>query len=137
MGTWDFGPFDNDPAADFAGELDEAVAEERARLVVAVLERVSASGGYLSGKEGDVAVAAAALVAAQCPGGEPVDPSHGPKRPIPGLDDRWVGLALRALERVLGPKSELVEFWDDSGEGLRWRERTARLRRVLEGDDPV
>jgi hypothetical protein len=137
MGTWDFGPFDNDPAADFAGDLDEAAAEERAGLVVAVLERALASGGYLAGKEGEVAVAAVALVAAQCPGGEPVDPSYGPKRPIPGLDARWVGLALRALDRVLGPDSELVELWDDSGEGERWQDRTARLRRVLEGNDPV
>ncbi len=31
MGTWDIGFFDNDTAADFGGDLDEASLEERGR----------------------------------------------------------------------------------------------------------
>ena len=32
MGTWGTGPFDNDTAADFAGDLDDAPPGERERL---------------------------------------------------------------------------------------------------------
>ncbi|MFE5083424.1 DUF4259 domain-containing protein [Streptomyces mirabilis] len=37
--------------------------------------------GYLA--EADEAVAAAALIAAQCPEGEPVDTPYGPETPMP------------------------------------------------------
>ncbi|WP_373024687.1 DUF4259 domain-containing protein [Streptomyces yangpuensis] len=37
MGTWDTGPFDNDTAADFGGDLDEAAREERKPLIRGVL----------------------------------------------------------------------------------------------------
>ncbi|WP_035845111.1 DUF4259 domain-containing protein [Kitasatospora azatica] len=138
MGTWDFGPFDNDAAADFAGELDDAAPDERAALVRAALDRAAATVGYLESDDGEPAVAAAALVAAQCPGGEPVDPAYGPKEPIPGIGRALVEPALRALDRVLGAESELAELWDDSGEGPRWRERLGRLRAALGpwGGDP-
>lgn len=33
MGTWDVGPFDNDTAADFCGDLEEAAAGEREGVV--------------------------------------------------------------------------------------------------------
>ncbi|MFC8766005.1 DUF4259 domain-containing protein, partial [Streptomyces sp. NPDC057193] len=36
MGTWDIGPFDNDTAADFAGDLDEAALEEREAMMGSV-----------------------------------------------------------------------------------------------------
>ena len=39
MGTWGTGPFDNDGAADFAGDLDEAPPAEREALVRGVLAR--------------------------------------------------------------------------------------------------
>ncbi|MGA5302866.1 DUF4259 domain-containing protein [Nucisporomicrobium flavum] len=29
MGTWDVGPFDNDTAADWRGDLDQATPEQR------------------------------------------------------------------------------------------------------------
>jgi hypothetical protein len=37
MGTWDVGPFDNDTAADFGGDLDEAALEEREALISGAL----------------------------------------------------------------------------------------------------
>ncbi|MDI2130528.1 DUF4259 domain-containing protein [Yinghuangia seranimata] len=72
MGTWGTGPFDNDTAADFAATLDEARPEERASIVRGVLTRTVTANGYPA--EADEAIAAAALIAAQCPGGQPVDP---------------------------------------------------------------
>lgn len=44
MGTWDVGPFDNDTAADFGGDLDEAAAAEREGIVSSALTRVKTPG---------------------------------------------------------------------------------------------
>ncbi|MEU6851818.1 DUF4259 domain-containing protein [Actinacidiphila alni] len=41
MGTWDIGPFDNDTAAGFAGDLDEAALEEREPMIRRVLKRAA------------------------------------------------------------------------------------------------
>ena len=62
MGTWGIGPFDNDTAADFAGDLDNALPGEPEALVRGVLTRTVKATGYLD--EGQEAVAAAALIAA-------------------------------------------------------------------------
>ena len=81
MGTWGIGPFDNDTAADFAGHLDDAPPGEREALVRGVLIRTVRATGYLD--EAQEAVAAAALIAAQCPGGRPVETVCGPEQPLP------------------------------------------------------
>ncbi|MGQ5264882.1 DUF4259 domain-containing protein [Micromonospora sp. ZYX-F-536] len=60
--------------ADFAGDLDEATVEARIELAGSVLERV-AGATDLDIFDAPRAVAAAALAAAQCPGGEPIDSS--------------------------------------------------------------
>ncbi|MET9435828.1 DUF4259 domain-containing protein [Streptomyces sp. NPDC006551] len=129
MGTWDVGPFDNDTAADFCGDLDEATAGEREGIVCGTLTRVIDTAGYLEAPESEEAVAAAALVAAQCPGGEAADPVHGPEEPLPdltGLRD----LALQALDRVMTEPSELMELWEES-DGDPWRANIRRLQNVL------
>ncbi|MCX5410292.1 DUF4259 domain-containing protein [Streptomyces sp. NBC_00335] len=129
MGTWDVGPFDNDTAADFGGDLDEAAAGERGDIVRAALTRVIDTVGCLEAPEADKAVAAAALVAAQCPGGEPADPVYGPEEPLPDLTG-LLDLALRALDRVMTEPSELMELWDES-EGGPWRANIHGLQNVL------
>ncbi|MHB9856202.1 DUF4259 domain-containing protein [Streptomyces krungchingensis] len=129
MGTWDVGPFDNDTAADFCGDLDEAVAGQREGIVRGAFTRVIDTTDYLEAPDSDVAVAAAALVAAQCPGGEPADPVYGPDEPLPdltGLRD----LAFRALHRVMTEPSELMELWAES-DGGPWRANIRHLQRVL------
>ncbi|MFE9423922.1 DUF4259 domain-containing protein [Kitasatospora sp. NPDC006697] len=131
MGTWDFGPFDNDGAADFADTLDRSPIGARPGLVRAALLAAPASGAELDADLGQEAVAAAALVAARCRGGEPVNPVWGPQEEIPGLGGELVGLAVRALDAVTGPGSELAELWAESGEGERWQEVVARLRGIL------
>ncbi|MEU9034118.1 DUF4259 domain-containing protein [Streptomyces sp. NPDC048352] len=134
MGTWDVGPFDNDTAADFCGDLDEAAAGEREGLVRGALVRVVDTVDVLEAPRADEAVAAAALVASQCPGGEPADPVYGPEEPLPdltGLRD----LALRALDRVMTGPSELMDLW--AGEdGGPWRANVRRLQDVLAPRDP-
>ncbi|MEE1761325.1 DUF4259 domain-containing protein [Streptomyces sp. SP18BB07] len=81
MGTWNTGPFDNDTAADFAGDLDDAKSEEREALIRGVLTRPVDVTGWLT--EGEEAVAAAALIAVRCPGGAPIDTPFGPEEPMP------------------------------------------------------
>ncbi|MGF1427578.1 DUF4259 domain-containing protein [Kitasatospora sp. LaBMicrA B282] len=130
MGTWDAGPFDNDTAADFSCQLDEVAPDQRPALLRAALDRALA-GGYLDGEDGAQAVAAAALVAAQCPGGEPIDPAYAPRSAIPLLGPEYAGLALDVLDRVAGAESELAELWADSGEQARWVAVLERLRLVL------
>ncbi|MFC7265736.1 DUF4259 domain-containing protein [Streptomyces lutosisoli] len=129
MGTWDVGPFDNDTAADFGGDLDEVAAGEREGIVRSALTRVIDTAAYLEAPESEVAVAATALVAAQCPGGEPADRIYGPEEPLPdltGLRD----LALQALDRIMTEPSELMDLWAES-DGGPWRANIRRLQNVL------
>ncbi|MFD9573191.1 DUF4259 domain-containing protein [Streptomyces sp. NPDC059982] len=129
MGTWDIGPFDNDTAADFGGDLDEAAASEREGVVRGTLTHAIDTVGYLEAPESERAVAAAALVASQCPGGEAADPIYGPEDPLPdltGLRD----LALQALDRVMTEPSELMDLWAES-DGGRWRANIRGLQKAL------
>ncbi|MEV0523069.1 DUF4259 domain-containing protein [Streptomyces sp. NPDC050439] len=130
MGTWDVGPFDNDTAADFCGDLDDAPAEDRLSLVRAALSDAAEEDGELDASVAETAVAAAALVAAQCPGGEPVDPVYGPEQAIPDLLSQR-DPAHQALDRVLAEGSELRDLWEES-DGEPWRKGVEGLRRVLQ-----
>ncbi|HEY8986470.1 MAG TPA: DUF4259 domain-containing protein [Streptomyces sp.] len=60
MGTWGTGPFDNDTAADFGGDLDEAVLEERRAMVRERLAFTTTLGDHPEDMDGETAVAAAA-----------------------------------------------------------------------------
>ncbi|MGW2551142.1 DUF4259 domain-containing protein [Streptomyces sp. NPDC001635] len=132
MGTWDNGPFDNDTAADFADDLDDAAVEERENLIRKVLIRTIDNQDYLEAPDAEEAVAAAALAAAQCPGGEPVGPHYGPEEPVPSLPADVRRLAFEALARVLADGSELSELWGETADGRRWRGSIRRLRQVLD-----
>jgi hypothetical protein len=133
MGTWGAGPFDNDDAADFAGELDDAPAQARIEMIGAVLERVADptdDDSRLS--DAPRAVAAAALVAAQCPGGVPVDPNYGPRTPMPQFPAYLRDLAINALDRVISKPTWLAEAWNESPSGPEWRRTISDLRIFLD-----
>ncbi|MFG5718342.1 DUF4259 domain-containing protein [Streptomyces murinus] len=142
MGTWDIGPFDNDTAADFAGDLDEAAAEERVPMIRRVLERAAACVEFLEVPDAERAVAAAALVVAQHhaggpqhPAGGPSGPGYGPSEPLPPFPADLRALAVAALDQVLGGLCELAVVWDEAVDGPKWRRDIVRLRDVL--DPPV
>ncbi|MFB7946510.1 DUF4259 domain-containing protein [Kitasatospora phosalacinea] len=135
MGTWDTGPFDDDTAADFAGDLDDAAPEQRAAMVRAVLTRALHAPDGLDQAGDQHAVAAAALVAAQCPGGEPVTTPYGPEQPLPPLVELRP-LAARAVVRALGPDSDLTEGWFGHAAFLAWRNGLEQLHAVLRGPGP-
>ncbi|MEU1280609.1 DUF4259 domain-containing protein [Streptomyces sp. NPDC005805] len=129
--TGDSGHFDNDTAADFSGTLDGAAESERTGILREALLRTISAVEYLDSDEAAEAVAAAALIAAQCPGGALVTTSYGQDEPIPALPEELRGQAVRALDRVLVKPSELAELWDGSGSGEVWRAGLAELRAVL------
>ncbi|MFF2628425.1 DUF4259 domain-containing protein [Kitasatospora griseola] len=131
MGAWDIGPFDNDNAADFAGELDDTAPEQREDLIRAVFGIALGEFDDLDADDGDRIIAAAALVAAQCPGGTPVDTAYGPEQPLPVFAPATRRLAADALTGVLGEESELAELWEETDEGPAWRQAVERLRAVL------
>ncbi|MFI1253044.1 DUF4259 domain-containing protein [Streptomyces netropsis] len=111
------GPFENDMAADFAVALDEAAENDREAMVRQALITTIKTQGYLDSSEGAEAVAAAALVAARCPRGEPVSSAYGPKEPMPAFPADLRACAAEALDRVLEAESELAELWDENGDG--------------------
>lgn len=128
MGTWGIGPFDNDTAADFADQLDDAKPSDREARVRAVFIRQA--GASLRPGEFELVVAAAALVAAQCPGGRPVDASSGPRQPLPGFSKDLCPLAAEALDRVLAEEWSLPD-WRDPADARHWVRSIKALQRVL------
>ncbi|MFJ9724732.1 DUF4259 domain-containing protein [Streptomyces sp. NPDC101209] len=134
MGTWDTGPFDNDTAADFADCLDDARPEERERLIRGVLMRTVDAVGRLT--EGAEAVAAAALVASQCPGGDSIDTSYGPEEPMPTLPDDLRQLATQAIDRVLHDEDGPASNWVDPQDGKQWQANLNHLRTALAPPPP-
>ncbi|MEU3216443.1 DUF4259 domain-containing protein [Streptomyces sp. NPDC006971] len=128
MGTWDSGHFDNDSAADFSGRLDDAPEAERPALIRKALEIAAAATDFLDSDEAAEAVAAAALVGAQCPGGEPVTTAYGPDKPLPEFPADLRPLAVKALDTVLGENSEMRELWEGDE---TWTAGIVRLREVL------
>lgn len=136
MGTWDVGPFDNDTAADWCGDLDDAPPDARQCIVRDTLVRAADTTEYLDADVGEEAIAAAALVAAQCPGGEPAHPVYGPDEPLPDLTGLRT-LALQALDRVMTEPSELLELWDGpDGDPGPWQATINRLRSALTPQPP-
>jgi hypothetical protein len=120
MGAWGSGPFDNDDAADFAGDLAELT--EAASVVVVLgdaLLAVTGGEGYIEAPEMGRAVAAAAIVAILA----------RPSLPMPSaLDQSWLDSvrvapsellrteADAALTRAFQPENnEWHELWADAG----------------------
>lgn len=137
MGAWGVEPFGNDDAADFAFELDDAPAPARIEMIGTVLERV-AHRTHIDSRLSDAprAVAAAALVAAQCPGGEPVTSNTGPNTSMPQFPSYLRGLAVEALDRVVTAPTWLATAWDASPNGPAWRRAISDLRTVLDPPQP-
>ena len=121
MGTWDVGPFDNDTAADWCGDLNDATPEQRKVLIRDALSRVAEHGEeYLDSDEAVEAIAAAAIVATQLPGGTSIDTPYAPDFLLEGgnveVDDDVAAIAVQALDRIVQKDSEWRELWEESEE---------------------
>jgi hypothetical protein len=138
VGAWDLGPFDNDVAADWCGDLDDAPKGERESIIRRTLSDAVDEPEYLEQDVGSEAVAAAAVVAAHQPNSSVVETAYGPDFLIAGerldLPDDVVTLANQALDRVIGENSELREVYADGDELRAWLTSIAGVRAQLNGD---
>ena len=136
MGAWGSGPFDNDDAADFSEDFDDASAADRPELIRAALQDVVGVVDYLDGDAANVAIAAAAIIASQRAGGQPVDTAYGPTS-LSGEGDAvladFASLAVQALDRIVGDDSEWRELWEEGGEADEALEVVAGVRARLLG----
>lgn len=129
MGTWANGPFDNDEAMDFVADLAEAPDW---RTVVQMLDHVTRAAGYLEAPEGEIAVAAAAIVAAAVGEVAILPDSHRELKAALGAPpDGAVALARSALARVVAPASELDELWQEGDDHDAWLTQIAALQTTL------
>ncbi len=115
--------------------MDEANLEDREDLVRRVLERAANATGYLDAWQGQEAVAAAALIAAQRPDGEPCS-IYGPSDETPDFPAHFRMLAVDALDRVVAGSSELAELWAEAINHRKWCQSIAQLRDVLSPPNP-
>ncbi|MGV9266658.1 DUF4259 domain-containing protein [Kitasatospora sp. NPDC003701] len=135
MGSWGTGPFDSDHAADFANEVDRARPHQRHTVIQHRLTRYTEAAepdDYVQ----DEAIAAAALVAAQCPGGLAIEGAYGPQKPIPELPSHLRPLATTALDRVLANAQSTMGRWFQRESAEQWLEGVEHLRTLLDPTTP-
>lgn len=128
MGAWGISPFDNDDAADFLNEVEEAPLRSVNRALRAITR--AAPGTYLDVDTGAAGWAACELVAmAFGQRGRAVANDQVldlAARLRPRQEHRR--LALEALARIAGPKSsELADLWHEGKNGARWDKALADL----------
>jgi hypothetical protein len=129
MGAWGVGPFENDDALDFIGELSASGLSS----LRAALDEVTTvqPGGYVDAPSASCAVAAAEVVAAL---------KGTPLRGLPSEVAAWISktppddslgpAARQAIDRI-AIDSELKDLWEESGEASRWNAYMADLLRRL------
>jgi hypothetical protein len=123
MGAWESGPFDNDSALDWLG------AAEGDPSAVADAFSAAETADYLDVDAGSIAVAAAEIVAAAIEGAFARLPRDAQTLAQElAVDDALRASAQRALDAVLGEKSELRSLWTEGQAGEPWRESIMRLR---------
>jgi hypothetical protein len=133
MGTWGAGAYENDMALDWASETGASLEG-----IEAALDEVNqtSESDYLDADVGSVGVAACEAL-------------YGYHNPKPGLLDKLKGVfgckqksvakqpnlivkAHRALDRITGANSELMELWAESkDQGKEWQDSMSGLRQRL------
>ena len=134
MGAWGSQVFENDGAMDFAAGVADggglAALEECLDQVIKV------GDDYLDSSIAEEALMAAEIVArlmerpgAQSSYFQEIDAWIGRQRtkPAPALVDK----ARRAVERILGDQSEIVELWQDSDSFESWKADVEGIRARL------
>lgn len=107
MGAWGTGPFDNDVAADWVLEVEDA--DDPREAVIEAFTATLAPGGLDDGSA-DMAYAAAAWLVTQHGGSD----DGAPSVPAPRLDPMLSDLATRSLQHMITDDSEWLELWGDS-----------------------
>jgi len=132
MGAHGFGPFDNDDAGDWLSELWESqgIGLLQSSLQLTLIDHI-----YLQAPKGAVLLAASEVVAEGCGVGSGSLPREArnwvlrhPRLPYRSLQP----LALKALRRVLGGRSELNQLWrEDRAMHGQWRQGVLGTRERL------
>jgi len=124
VGAWDAGPFDNDDAADFAAELDDADPNQRILLLRDALQAAADIDDVIDEDIYLRALAATAVVAASRV--DTVgDSGYAPKFLASDDDfavaDDLIELAVLVIDRLAEGNDEYAEFFGEAGtlESLR------------------
>jgi hypothetical protein len=126
MGAWGTGFFEDDGAFDFMEEIESS---DRPKETIAAAFRVAIDGDYLDSDEASAVTVAAAYVDRFVNGtkfsapddDDPLEVDSFPDRhPDQDLSDLR-GMAVRALQKVLGDDSELKELWAETDELAAWQ----------------
>lgn len=136
MGTWSCKPFGNDSACDWAYDLEDrrdfSLVEDVIRAVL------DSDDEYLDGDLAVEAIAAAEVLAKALGRGTQTDA-------YTERVDEWLRTvtvtpsaalladARRALDRILGPQSELHELWEESDEHAAWVAAVRAQQAALSG----
>lgn len=131
MGTWGIEPFENDTAADWVWDLEEATSVEPLVTALAV------GPAYIDADVGVLAVCAAHLLAAVRDPGRvveiPEDLLGFLKQHRPALLTIDPAPAIAVLKRILDEDdSELAQLWQESDEDYaKWIEHTTGIIQTL------
>jgi hypothetical protein len=135
MGTWDYGPFDNDTAADFAADLDVTPESARIDKLYDALAAAQGCVGRIDGARVEPAVAAAALAARGIAGGEEFQSKHyGPVNNLPPIPKELIAVAADVVERIIDGENDVKEYWNGTSDSAAWLAVMKRLRMVLVSD---
>ena len=134
MGCWAIGSFGNDSAADWLADLTE---RSDLSLVRETIARVVAADGYLDSPDATDVLAAVEVVAAAL--GRPTADAENETELMEWIarvklspDAKLVADAQLAIDRVLGPESELRELWEDTEDFSAWQAEVTGLRSRLQ-----
>ena len=134
MGCWAIGSFGNDDAADWLSGLTE---QDDLALVRETISQLLTADGYLDAPYATEALAAIEVVAAAL--GRPTAAAQAEEdlmawvaRVNPAPEASLVSDAVRAIDRILAPESELRELWEDTEDFNEWQADVAGLRAQLQ-----
>jgi hypothetical protein len=137
MGAWGAGIFDNDDAADWVYELEQAGDDSVLAETLAAVANAGADA-YVEAPDAAAALAAAAVVAAALTGSHDVLVAGGPyaegalrwvEADATRVRSELAPLALSAVRRARD-KSELRDLWDEAGAD-EWLAAVAEVERGL------
>lgn len=134
MGTWALHSFGNDDAADLVADVIEQDSLSPAQEAIG---RVVDAAGYLEAPDAQMGIAACEVVATvlgrPCPAAQEEEELMAwVARANPSPDSKIISQAIQAIDRVLGPNSELRELWEESPEFGDWQSDVGGLRARLQ-----
>ncbi|KRB02522.1 DUF4259 domain-containing protein [Lysobacter sp. Root690] len=135
MSAWGFTTFDNDDAADWLDELSDHQSLALVRETIAAVLELEPD------EEVDAPLASAALAASELIAAAIGRPSGAARKQEelmiwiskmrPSPDAALIADALGAIDRILGPHSELRELWEESDDYAAWTDDVTQLRARL------